>query len=833
MLTKNLAICGILITVAWAFSASNLRALSADAYEADNTPAQSVAKPLLNDGAQTHTIHVTTDIDYVHCTVSSGYVYRFATTLLDASMDSYLYLLAADGTTVLAENHDSGAGSGSAIDYQFTATGTNYLLIEHYDLNHGTFTGSTGTYSIAMTTLGPEGTAGTTKWEKQFSGSIYSSPAVGADGKIYLGLSDNRLCAFNPAGSTARVWNAGGPLYSAPAIGADGTIYAGAMDSKLYAFNPDGTTGHVWQAGNVLFSSPAIGLDGTIYIGSFDNKLYGYNPDGSTGHVWTTGNIIFSSPVIGADGSIYVGSFDKNFYGFNPDGTTNHAWKVDEVIQYASAGIDTNGNIYIGTAAGTFYSFNPNGTTNHVWNTVGTIYGSPAIDLNGVIYIGSDKLYAFNPDGTTGRTWSALSYSAPLLGSDGSIYNAGILGLYNFNPNGTTNWDALYSTPVPFGGPALGANGILYSVANNKLVAIYAAGTLARAPWPKFQHDLNNTGKVSPDAPASAVATDGLYNNKVRLQWPLQAYASSYDILRGTVNDLSLAQTCASSVAATNYDDTGATAGTVYYYWVLSRNNSGTSVRGAMDTGWRHSFVSSAAGDYDRDRFGDPAVYNQNNGNWKVILSSGGQYIPVTVSNFLGGIGYTAATADFDGDGKADPAVYEEATGNWTVKFTSADYAPYTAIELLGGQGFSAVAGDVDGDGLADPAIYDEATGTWAVRLSAPYAGETYRVVVFYDLLGAIGCSPILADFDGDRLADPAVYNEATGSWAALLSGADYLYVQAIGLLGGAGFLPVVADYDGDGLADPAVYNPTTGDWKVKFSGGNYNLYIAEGYLAP
>lgn len=30
------------------------------------------------------------------------------------------------------------------------------------------------------------------------------------------------------------------------------------------------------------------------------------------------------------------------------------------------------------------------------------------------------------------------------------------------------------------------------------------------------------------------------------------------------------------------------------------------------------------------------------------------------------------------------------------------------------------------------------------------------------------------------------------------------------------------ADYDGDGLADPAVYRPAMGDWIQKLSGGGY-----------
>jgi hypothetical protein len=61
---------------------------------------------------------------------------------------------------------------------------------------------------------------------------------------------------------------------SSPAIGADGTIYVGSADMKLYAINPDGSEKWHFTTQGAIASSPAIGSDGTIYIGSSDNNLY-------------------------------------------------------------------------------------------------------------------------------------------------------------------------------------------------------------------------------------------------------------------------------------------------------------------------------------------------------------------------------------------------------------------------------------------------------------------------------------------------------------------------------------------------------------------------------
>ncbi|MGO9061880.1 MAG: PQQ-binding-like beta-propeller repeat protein [Candidatus Binataceae bacterium] len=76
-----------------------------------------------------------------------------------------------------------------------------------------------------------------------------------------------------------------GSVASSPAVGADGTIYVESNDNNLYAIylyaiSPDGnqkwkfTTGDFLPYSYFLLSSPAVGADGTIYVGSQDANLY-------------------------------------------------------------------------------------------------------------------------------------------------------------------------------------------------------------------------------------------------------------------------------------------------------------------------------------------------------------------------------------------------------------------------------------------------------------------------------------------------------------------------------------------------------------------------------
>ena len=51
----------------------------------------------------------------------------------------------------------------------------------------------------------------------------------------------NNLYAFNPDGTQKWVFPTGGIVTSSPALGADGTVYVGSHDNNFYAINPDGT----------------------------------------------------------------------------------------------------------------------------------------------------------------------------------------------------------------------------------------------------------------------------------------------------------------------------------------------------------------------------------------------------------------------------------------------------------------------------------------------------------------------------------------------------------------------------------------------------------------
>jgi len=110
----------------------------------------------------------------------------------------------------------------------------------------------------------------------------------------------------------------------------------------------------------------------------------------------------------------------------------------------------------------------------------------------------------------------------------------------------------------------------------------------------------------------------------------------------------------------------------------------------------------------------------------------------------------------------------------------------------------------------------------------------------------------LAADFDGDGLADPALYQDSTGNWQTKLSTGNYTLIDLVGFFGGTGWTAMAADFDGDGLADPAVYLPAVpsaqpmqagqsattsagagqgGGWQIKLSGSGYTTLNLPAFL--
>jgi len=98
-------------------------------------------------------------------------------------------------------------------------------------------------------------------------------------------------------------------------------------------------------------------------------------------------------------------------------------------------------------------------------------------------------------------------------------------------------------------------------------------------------------------APTNVQASDGAYNDRVRVTWSVVSGANLYEIYRATVSTASSATLIGTSQSET-YDDTTGVASTLYYYWVKATNsdNGKTGPISQYDSGYVASILDQVQG---------------------------------------------------------------------------------------------------------------------------------------------------------------------------------------------------------------------------------------------
>ena len=131
---------------------------------------------------------------------------------------------------------------------------------------------------------------------------------------------------------------------------------------------------------------------------------------------------------------------------------------------------------------------------------------------------------------------------------------------------------------------------------------------------------------------------------------------------------------------------------------------------------------------------------------------------------------------------------------------------------------------DFDGDKISDPALYYN-NGTWSWLTSSSGFSSVITSPAFNT---GGGVTPLLGnDFDGDDKIDPTVYHPGWGllDWRRSSDGGtgQFGYFTST-----ANPVAISAnDYDGDGKSDPALFYPTNGVWSWKNSSTNTDGFAA------
>jgi len=167
----------------------------------------------------------------------------------------------------------------------------------------------------------------------------------------------------------------------------------------------------------------------------------------------------------------------------------------------------------------------------------------------------------------------------------------------------------------------------------------------------------------------------------------------------------------------------------------------------------------------------------------------------------------------------ASAAVYDPATGTWTATGSMpAARSGHTATLLPNGKVLIAGGSNNSGTALASAAVYDPATGTWAATSSMPAARYYHTATLLPNGKVLVAGGAYYYNNNFFVLASAAVYDPATGTWAATSAlpearrghTATLLSDGKVLVAGGLGGCGVAAC---NNLASAEVYNPATGTW--------------------
>jgi len=323
-----------------------------------------------------------------------------------------------------------------------------------------------------------------------------SSPAISADGqRVYIAddggwlycLSQTlNLISHYPPNDT---WVPGmQPFFSSPAVKGN-AIYIGRDDGFFYRF--DDNAGMLAYRASVntfdeISSSPAISADGTrIVVGNDSGYVYCF--DDTLGVVWKVllGVPVNSSPAITSDGVVYIGCDDAKLYALNlANGSNVYPPFLANDFITSSPVVDADGMVFFSTEDGVVYAVKNGG---EVWHKVlpygenVSATGCLAPDTTLIINTDDGTVYGLDISPTSpepGRVLYRIEWPEP-----------------EFRISGRKDFSLTSSVTV---GPG---NGMFYAgSANGGFGAVHVdkpsflAGSLPATPWPKFRHDIQNSG---------------------------------------------------------------------------------------------------------------------------------------------------------------------------------------------------------------------------------------------------------------------------------------------------------------------------------------------------
>lgn len=338
----------------------------------------------------------------------------------------------------------------------------------------------------------------------------------GLDGSFYLSAGDaGGLLCRNAYGN--RRWeflDIHEDEMATPAVLSDSSIIVASDGGAVYALNPRGIRKWTVQFSAGTVAPVAVGADNTIFLQTEDDTLYALSPaDGTVRWRFHRGGGMVS-PVVGTDGTVYA-CHDDSVFALDPTaGSVKWRHGMRQNISAPAAIDQVVGAIYVADEDGNVVSLGLGDGQPNWEAVVGSYPSAPVIGTDHTVYVcGGGSLHALRAQG--GTHWSYRPplgglCSAPAVSSDDRIYFLVVTdkkdrlqasdSLYCVRESdGTRRWacglgSASGSDVVS--SPKIDAEGYVYVADDTRGWCVVGSGGPAASVWPLYQHDFENTGRA-------------------------------------------------------------------------------------------------------------------------------------------------------------------------------------------------------------------------------------------------------------------------------------------------------------------------------------------------
>ena len=476
----------------------------------------------------------------------------------------------ADCSYSISPTSGSFPSSGGSETVSVDASRSDCLWSTSENLNWVSLSPSSGTGDGMVTVIVYTNTGPARNGTVTIAGKTYSISQLAGSGtdleilSSYNGPDSGALRGLSWDGST--LWSNTSP------DGRSSTIYEHSMNSSLsvsttypspssYTCGIEWIDGRLWSVDNM---SDRL-VKHTSGITSIDS-IYTLNGRGSpVGVAWTGSNIIVTN-----EGYLQKFTADGNF--------------ISETYVQSFSDLTYLGGYILGSQGNKIYLVDSS------FSVVRT-YTTSLTSISGIAW---DGTYLWLADSGTNKIYKTeiVACSAPSSPSGVSASD----GTYTDKVRIT--WDSVSGAAIYQVYRATSSDGVktlIGSPTSTSFEDTSASGHTTYYYWVKAVNSCGESEYSSYDTgyqrcyvplePSGVSASDGTYTDKVRITWDSVSGADSYKVYRAT--SFSGEKTLIGSPTSTSFDDTSASAGTTYYYWVKAVNSCGESQYSSYNTGYR------------------------------------------------------------------------------------------------------------------------------------------------------------------------------------------------------------------------------------------------------